>query len=192
MKKVLYILLLLVFFGCKTKTVTVDNTKEVKAVDYKKRLDSMAQVLVDNQLNYNHSLSLRNANWVLQTTPVLDSLGNRKPLNYKHYVNGELAEEIFLEGGELTRSNDEKTSTELEKKDEKKSENSNFKADTGIKSSEKAKSDNRNKVKKITDFSFSFYVWLFLIIIVILIMYWLSSYFKLPDKFSSLFNSKGG
>ena len=111
MKKLFYIAILLLCLGCKTKTVTLDKTSDIEKVSFQKHFDSLAQLHLKWKLDYTKSQSVVNQNWVLHSVAVLDSLGNRKPLNYKHFVDGKLAEEIFLEGGELSQSNETKQNT---------------------------------------------------------------------------------
>ena len=192
MKKLLYIMLFFAVFGCKTKTVILDQSSEIEKFSFQKHFDSLVQLQFKWQFDFRKSQSLVNSNWVLKSVPVLDSLGNRKPLNYKYYVDGKLAEEIFLEGGELSQSNETKQSNESEHKDEVKSEKGRFESDVGVKAKAKKATINKAKKAETKGFQFGFYLWLFAIIIALVILRWIANKFKLPDKFKWLFNSKGG
>lgn len=191
MKKVLYISLLLACLACKTKTVTLEKTSEIEKISFQKHFDSLANLLIKNQLDYTKNQSLVNSSFVLESVPVLDSLGNRKPFNYKHYVDGKLAEEIYLEGGELTQSNETKQSNESEHKNEVKSKNTRIESDVGVKAKIKKAAKKKGKEAKTKGFQFGFYLWSFLLIVVLIVLRWIDKKFNLIDRLKTVLQPKG-
>lgn len=188
MKRIFCLVIFMTLLGCKTKTVSLENSREIEKNSFQKHFDSLVQLSLKLQLNYNKNQSLVNTNWILTSVPVLDSVGNRKPLNYKHYIDGKLAEEIFLEAGELSQSKETKHSNESEHKDEVKSKNVRIESDVGSKSKFKKSAIKKAKKAETKGFQFGFYLWLLLLIVIIIILRWVSNKFKLPDKFMALFN----
>lgn len=191
MKKALFIMVLILCLSCKIKTVTLEKMSEIDKNSYLKHFDSIVQLSAKLQLKHSKEQSLVNRNWVLQSISELDSIGNRKPLNYKHYIDGKLAEEIYLEGGELSQSKELKQLNESEHKREINAKKGRFESHVSVHAKTEKSTKNKDKKTKINGFQFGFYVWLFLLIVVIIILHWLSNKFKLTDKFKEFFNSKG-
>lgn len=192
MKKVLYILVVALSIGCKTKTVTIEKTSEHEKYSFQKHFDSLAKLQLKWQLDYSKKQSLFNSSFVLQSVPVLDSLGNRKPMNYKHYVDGKLAEEIYLDGGELTRTNETQQSNDSEHKDELRSESAMIESDVGVKAEKKKATKKKAKKAETKGFQAGFYIWLFAIIIAVLVLWWVSKKFKPIEWFKTVLKPKGG
>ena len=187
MKKLACIIVLMLAFGCKTKTVTVEKSTEIDRESLSRYFDSLFKQSLNIQLDYQKQQWALSDNLKLSSISELDSTGVRKPFHYKHYVDGKLKEEIYLEGGEINKETDSKKTQENEKKDLKQSENTRIEVDVGQKKEAEKKNINKNKKAKTTGFQFGFYLWLFLIIIVLIILNWLSKRLKLPDKIKTLF-----
>lgn len=191
MKKLIYIIIIAAFFSCKTKSLTVEKTLDQEQLKYTKKFDSLVQLYSKIQEKLSKKNSSLSNSFVLKSIPVLDSLGNRKPLNYKHYINGELAEEIYLDAGELTQETEQKATEEMEIKNEVKSENLRIENDVGIKKDTKKSTKSRNKDVKVTGFQFGLYLWLFLLIIFLTILSWIAKRYKLFDKLKNIFANGG-
>lgn len=192
MKVFKYILIALLVFGCKTKTVTLEKTREKEISEMKRHFDSMFQLSFKYQLEWQKSQLAVNSNMVLTSVSELDSSGNRKPFHYKHFVDGNLKEEIFLEGGEINAQTETKETKSSEKKEESKVEKGRIEVDVGKKkATDKLKLDKAKKAET-KGFQFGFYLWSFLIIIVLIVLNWISKKLKLPDKLKNLFGNKGG
>lgn len=192
MKKILYIIVLLLFLGCKTKLKTVDKTSEIEKNNYQIHFDSLVKLSINMQLEYKKKQSLISSNFILKSVPIFDSLGNQKPLIYKHYIDGKLAEEIYLEGGVLNQSNEVIESHELEQKKGSIAKTERVESDVGLKLYRKTDTSNLNKKAKVKGFQFGFYIWLFAIIIALVILGWIANKFKLPDKLKTVLKPKGG
>lgn len=192
MKTLKYILLALLVFSCKTKTVTLEETREKEISQMKRHFDSMFQLSVKYQLEWQKSQLAINSNLVLTSVSELDSAGNRKPFHYKHFVDGNLKEEIFLEGGEINTQTETKETKSTEKKEESKVEKGRIEVDVGQKKVTEKSKVKKAKIAKVKGFQFGFYLWLFLIIIVLIVLNWVSKKLKLPDKLKNLFGNKGG
>ena len=178
--------------GCKTKTVTVEKSI-LKEKEYLSRyFDSLFQQSVKMQLEWQKNQSSVTDNLKLSSISELDSLGNRKPFHFKHYVDGQLKEEIYLEGGEINKETTSKKSDSVEKKIEKKQENTRIEVDVGQKKDSEKNALNKAKKAAVTGFQFGFYLWSFLIIIVLIVLNWISKKIKLPDKIKALLGDKGG
>ena len=178
--------------GCKTKTVTVEKTREKEISEMKRHFDSIFQLSVKYQLEWQKSQLAINSNLVLTSASVFDSSGNRMPFHYKHYLDGQLKEEIYLEGGEINKETTSNKSDSVEHKKEHKQENTRIDVDVGQKkAAEKLKIDKAKKAE-VKGFQFGFYLWSFLIIIVLIVLNWISKKLKLPDKLKNLFGKKGG
>ena len=178
--------------GCKTKTVTVEKTREKEKESLSRHFDSLIKQSINYQLEWQKNQSSVTDNLKLSSISELDSLGNRKPFHFKHYVDGQLKEEIFLEGGEINKETTSNKSDSVEHKKEHKQENTRIDVDIGQKkAAEKLKID---KVKKaeVKGFQFGFYLWLFLIVVVLIVLNWISKKIKLPDKIKALLGDKGG
>ncbi|REH00255.1 hypothetical protein [Flavobacterium aquicola] len=192
MKTLKYILLALFVFSCKTKTVTLEKTREKEISEMKRHFDSMFRLSIKHELDWKKSQLAVNSNMVLTSFVELDSSGNRKPFHFKHYVDGDLKEEIYLEGGEINTQTETKETKATEKKEESKVEKGRIEVDVGEKkATDKLKLDKAKKAET-KGFQFGFYVWLLVLIIVIIILSWIAKKFKLPDKFVSLFKTIGG
>lgn len=192
MKTLKYILLALFVFGCKTKTVTLEKTREKEISEMKRHFDSMFQLSFKYQLEWQKSQLAVNSNMVLTSTSILDSSGNRIPFHYKHFVDGNLKEEIFLEGGEINTQTETKETKATEKKQESKVEKGRIEVDVGKKKATEKSKAKKAKVAKVKGFQFGFYLWSFLIIVVLIVLNWVSKKLKLPDKLKDLFGNKGG
>lgn len=192
MKKLLYIVIIALCFGCKTKSLSVEKKVDQEQLKYSKKFDSLVQVYAKLQQELIKKNSSFSSSFVLKSIPVMDSLGNLKPLNYKHYINGELAEEIYLEGGELTQETEHKATEATEIKNEVTSENVRIETDVGINSASKKANKSKAKEVEVKGFQFGFYLWFLLLIIVLIVLYWIQKRLKLPDKIKELFGNKGG
>lgn len=192
MKILKYIAVSLLFFSCKTKTVTVEKTIEKEKESMSKHFDSLFQQSLKMQLEWQKNQSSVTDNLKLSSLTELDSSGNRKAFHFKHYVDGQLKEEIYLEGGEINKETTSNKSDLSENKQENKQEKTLIDVDVGQK--KKAEKAMLNKAKKaeVKGFQFGFYVWLFLIIIALVALNWVAKKLKLPDKIKSLFGNKGG
>ena len=178
--------------GCKTKTVTVEKSIEKEKESLSRHFDSLIKQSINYQLEWQKNQSSVTDNLKLSSISELDSLGNRKPFHFKHYVDGQLKEEIFLEGGEINKETTSKKSDSVEKKIEKKQENTRIEVDVGQKkAAEKLKIDKAKKAE-VKGFQFGFYLWLFLIVVVLIVLNWISKKIKLPDKIKALLGDKGG
>ena len=133
MKKVICIIALMLCFGCKTKIKTVEKSIEIENLNYQKHFDSLVQLSLKSQLEYQIKQSVISSDFRLKSVPIFDSLGNQKPLIYKHYIDGKLAEEIYLEGGELNQSNKVKENQESEQKNESIAKTERVESDVGLK-----------------------------------------------------------
>ncbi|WP_268848160.1 hypothetical protein [Flavobacterium aestivum] len=192
MKLSILIPLSLLVLGCKTKTVTVEASRQKEIEEMQRHFDSIFQQSVKHQLDWQKNQLAINSNLVLTSVSELDSSGNRIPFHYKHFVDGNLKEEIYLEGGEINTQTETKEAKAIEKKEESKVEKGRIEVDVGQKKAIEKSKAKKAKVAKVKGFQFGFYVWLFLLIVVIIILNWVAKKFKLPDRFKSLFNTKGG
>ncbi|URC13931.1 hypothetical protein [Flavobacterium sp. B183] len=182
MKKLVFIIMILSILGCKTKTVTVEKTIEKEKESVSKYLDSLFQQSLNINLNYQkHQLTL-NDNLKLSSIAELDSSGIRKPFHYKHYVNGKLKEEIYLEGGEINKNTNSSNLNELEKKEAVRTEKTLVESDVGEQKATEKDKVHRNKNAKTNGFQFGFYVWVFLLILLLIIISWVSKRFNLPNS----------
>lgn len=192
MKKVICIIVILLLFGCKAKSVTLEKSSEIEKINYLKHFDSLVQLSLKLQLEYQRKQRFISSSYVLKSIPNFDSLGNKKPLIYKHYIDGKLAEEIYLEGGELNQLNEVKESHEVEQKNESIFKTERVESDVGLILDTKKDTSNLIKKAEVKGFQFGFYLWLFAIIIALVILYWLATKFKLLDKLKTVLQPKGG
>jgi hypothetical protein len=192
MKALGYIALALLVFGCKTKTLTVEKTREKELSEMKRHFDSIFQLSVKHQLNWQKNQLAINSNLVLTSVSELDSSGTRIPFHYKHFVDGELKEEIYLEGGEINSKTETKETAATEKKDETKVEKGRIEVDVGQKKATDKSKAKKAKIAKVKGFQFGFYLWLFAIIVVIIILTWIGKKFNLFDRFKTVLKPKGG
>ena len=192
MKALKYIAVSLLVFGCKTKTVTVEKSTVKDKEFYSRHFDSLVKQSIETQLEWQkHQYSITD-NLKLSSALQLDSLGNRKPFHFKHYVDGQLKEEIYLEGGEINKETTSNKSDSVEHKKEHKQEKTRIDVDVGQKkAAEKLKIDKAKKAD-VKGFQFGFYLWLFLIVVVLIVLNWISKKIKLPDKIKALLGDKGG
>lgn len=171
MKKVIILIVVVIsLIGCKSKSLVVDKTIEKKQVNYSKKFDSLAVLYTQLQQELFRKNSYFNRNFVLKSIPVFDSLGNRKPLNYKHYINGELAEEIYLDAGDLSEETQSKKAEESKIKNQVKSKSTRIESDVGIKVDNTKAKNTKTKDVEVKGFQFGFYAWLFLIVVVLIIL----------------------
>lgn len=192
MKALGYIALALLVLGCKTKTVTLETSRQKELDEMKRHFDSMFQQSVKHQLDWQKSQLAINSNLVLTSVSELDSSGTRIPFHYKHFVDGNLKEEIFLEGGEINSKTETKETAATEKKDETKVEKGRIEVDVGQKKAIEKSKAKKAKVAKVKGFQFGFYLWSFALIVVLVILAWIAKKFKLIDRFKSIFNTIGG
>lgn len=192
MKLFKYIAVSLLFISCKTKTVTVEKTIEKEKESFSRYFDSLVQQSIHTQLDWQKKQSRIADNLKLSSISELDSSGNRKPFHYKHYVDGALKEEIYLEGGEINKETTSNQSDSVEHKQEHKQENTRIDVDVGQKKAAEKLNIDKNKKAEVKGFQFGFYLWLFLIIVVLFVLNWISKKIKLPDKIKALWGDKGG
>ena len=192
MKKVYILLIAIGLFSCKTKTVTVEKSIEKEKESLSRHFDSLIKQSINYQLEWQKNQSSVTDNLKLSSISELDSLGNRKPFHFKHYVDGQLKEEIFLEGGEINKETTSNKSDSVEHKKEHKQENTRIDVDVGQKKDSEKIALNKAKKAAVTGFQFGFYIWLFFIVIVLIIMNWIAKRLKLPDKIKALLGDKGG
>jgi len=185
-----YIAVSLLFFSCKTKTVTVEKFIEKEKESLSRYFDSLFQQSFKMQLEWHKNQSSLTDNLKLSSLAELDSSGNRKPFHYKHYVDGELKEEIYLEGGEINKETTSNQSDSVEHKQEHKQENTRIDVDVGQKKAGKKVTLNKAKKAETKGFQFGFYVWLFFIVIALIILNWVAKRLKLPDKIKTLLGYK--
>ncbi|OWP74785.1 hypothetical protein [Flavobacterium oreochromis] len=192
MKLVKYIVVFLLVLGCKTKTVTVDKSIEKERELMSRRFDSLFQSLLKWKLEASKSKSASINDFKLSSAPVLDSLGQREPFHYKHYIDGQLKEEIFLKGGEINKETKTSKTDEVEKSQEHKQEKTNIESNAGQKKEAEKSNFKKQKNAKVTGFQFGFYLWLLLLIIILLILRWIANKFKLVDRFKLILKPKEG
>lgn len=192
MKLLKYIAISLLVFSCKTKTVTVEKSSEREKESLSRYFDSLFQQSVKMQLDWQKNQSSITDNLKLSSITELDSSGNRKPFHYKHYLDGQLKEEIYLEGGEINKETTSNKSDLSENKQENKQEKTLIDVDVGQKKEAEKATLNKSKKAEVKGSQFGFYVWLFLIIIALVVLNWVAKKLKLPDKIKSLFGNKGG
>jgi hypothetical protein len=192
MKYLKFIALSLLIIGCKTKKVTLETSREKELVEMKKHLDSIFQLSVKYKLDWQKSQSVINNNLVLTSASVLDSSGNRKPFHYKHFIDGNLKEEIFLEGGEINSKTETKETATIGKKEESKVENDRIEVDVGQKKAINKSKAKKAKVVKVQGFQFGFYLWTFALIVVLVILAWICKKFNLFDRLKTVLKPKGG
>ncbi|MCC9072439.1 hypothetical protein LNQ49_12685 [Flavobacterium sp. F-65] len=192
MKTLKYFVLFMFLFSCKTKTVTTEKEFITEKESASRYFDSVFKESLDLHLDYQKRQWEFNDNLKLSSISDIDSSGNRKPFHYKHFVDGKLKEEIYLEGGEINKQTDSKQYNQSEKKDEIKSEKTRIEVDVGYKKETKKKTLNKNKKADVKGFQFGFYLWLFLIIIVLIVLNWISKKIKLPDIFKKMFGKNEG
>lgn len=163
MKKTLLFLLLIAFFSCRTKTVILEKNTENKDSIFKKKIDSILEVNHKKAFDFNKNSHFVQSDFHLKSTPIFDSLGNAKPMIYKHFINGVVVEEIHLEGGELTKSSKKKHKTETVEKLEEITEKTTLKKEIDAKVT--LKKDESKKDKKVEPASSCWYLWLFALIV---------------------------
>jgi hypothetical protein len=186
MKALAYIALALLVLGCKTKTVNLETSREKQLVEMKRHLDSVFQLSVKHQLDWQKSQSVINSNLFLTSASVLDSSGNRKPFHYKHLIDGNLKEEIFLEGGEINTQTETKETATIGKKEESKVEKGRIEVDVVQKKAINKSKAKKAKVAKVNGFQFGFYLWTFALIVVLVILAWIGKKFNLFDRFKTV------
>lgn len=192
MKALGYIALALLVLGCKTKTVTLETSRQKELSEMKRHFDSIFQLSVKHQLEWQKSQLAINSNLILTSVSELDSSGTRKPFHYKHFVDGNLKEEIFLEGGEINSQTERKETASTEKKDETKVEKGRIEVDVGQKKATDKSKAKKAKVAKVKGFQFGFYPWAFALIVVLVILAWIAKKFNLFDRFKTVLKPKGG
>jgi hypothetical protein len=191
MKALLYIALAFLVLGCKTKTVSLETSRQKELEEMRMHFDSVFQQSVKHQLDWQKSQSAINSNLVLTSVSQLDSLGTRIPFHYKHYIGGEMKEEIFLEGGEINTQTETKETKDSEKKDESKVEKGKIEVEAVKKKLIKKIEAKKAKAVTVKGFQFVFYLWTFALIVVLVILSWIAKKFKLIDRFKSIFNTIG-
>lgn len=182
----------MLFFSCKTKTVTVEKTLEKEKESLSRHFDSLFQQSLKMQLDWQRNQSSLTDNLKLSSYTELDISGNRKPFYFKHYIDGQLKEEIYLEGGEINKQTTSNESNLSENKQENKQEKTLIDVDVGQKKESEKATLNKAKKAEVKGFQFGFYVWLILIIIALFVLNWVAKKLKLPDKIKALLGNKGG
>ena len=190
MKKTYLLLVAIVLFSCKTKTVTVEKSIEKEKESLSRYFDSLFQQSVKMQLEWQKKQSASTDNLKLSSLAELDSSGNRKPFHYKHYVDGELKEEIYLEGGEINKETASNKSDSFEHKNEHNQEKTRIDVDVGQKKDSEKIALKKAKKAEVNGFQFGFYLWLFFIVIALIIINWIAKRLKLPDKVKALLGFK--
>lgn len=178
MRKI-YFLLLIFLIGCKSKSISVEKSEEKQSAALARHFDSILKQSIKMQLDWQKSQSLISNSLRLKSIPVLDSLGKRIPFHYKRFIDGQLQEEIWLEGGEVINETSSSVSTEAETKDETKAEETKIKVEAGQKAEVKKKTKKKGKKVEVQGFQFGFYLWLLLVVIIIIILRWIAKRFKL-------------
>ena len=179
-------------FSCKSKTVTVEKSIVKEKESLSRYFDSLFNQSLKMQLDWQKKQSNVSDNLKLSSFAEVDSSGNRKPFHYKHYLNGELKEEIYLEGGEINKETVSNKSDSVEHKKEHTQEKTRIDVDVGQKKDSEKIALNKAKKAEVNGFQFGFYIWLFFIVIVLIIMNWIAKRLKLPDKIKALLGDKGG
>lgn len=192
MKTLKYLALSMLVFSCKTKTITVEKSIEKEKESITRHFDSLFQQSLKMQYEWHKKQSALSDNLKLSSISELDSLGNRKPFHYKHYLDGQLKEEIYLEGGEINKETTSNKSDSDGKNNLNKQETTKVDVDVGQKKADSKSSLNKAKKATVKGFQFGFYVWLFLIIIVLIVLNWVAKRLKLPDKIKAFLGNKGG
>lgn len=186
MRTIYYLLIISLFFGCKSKSLTVEKSFEKEKENWSRYYDSLISQSIKMQLDWQKQQTDISKNLILKSSNEFDSLGNRIPFHYKHFVDGQLKEEIFLQGGDIVNETISNESSEYETKTESKTEKTLIEVDVGQEKIKQKKSIDKAKKVEVKGFQFGFYIWLLLIIILLLLLRWLSKRFKLFDKFKSV------
>ncbi len=188
MKKLILLLTLFLFLGCKTKQLTVEKLVEIEKQSLSMQIDSLSIVKLKSVLDLETKKSEFQNNFSLKSYNLLDSAGNAIPLHYKHFVNGKLKEEIYLQGGELIHETVSKQENNSKKENLVLNQTKRIEVDVGfIKVKENSKLI-KNKKIEVKGFQFGFYLWLLLIVIIIFILNHLNKKFNLFEKFKSILN----
>ncbi|MFC3333819.1 hypothetical protein [Flavobacterium palustre] len=182
-------MILMACLGCKTKEVTVAKSFEKESAAMSRHFDSLFQLSLKMQMEWQRNQSSLVDKLSLSSLAEPDSSGNRKPFHYKHFVDGQLKEEIFLQGGEINKETSKNESKDSGKLKEDKAESGQFESDVGAKAASDKSTTDKNKKAEVKGFQFGFYVWLFAIIIALLVLRWIAKKFKLLDRFK--LNLKG-
>ena len=190
MKTFYYLIVLIFLFGCKTKSLTVEKSVEKEKESFSRYFDSLIKQSIKTQSDWQKQQSFISSNLILKSSYEVDSLGNRKPFHYKHFVNGELKEEIWLEGGDIVSETASSEPKESENKSESKKENTRVEVDVGQEKNKVVKLKKKGKQVQVKGFQFGFYLWLLLLIIIIVILRWLAKKFNLFDKLKSIFKEQ--
>lgn len=186
--KHLYIIMLLFVFGCKTKAITADKSNRKEFEYFVKTFDSLFEKATQQRLEFYKKQSLISANLMLTSFKQYDSLGNRKPFHYKHFIDGELKEEIYLEGGDIEKNTASNYNEVAGNVKASSTEKAAVKVDLSQNKTTKTKTADKKAKVKVTGFQFGLYAWLFLILIAFLVLLWVAKKFKLPDRFKRFLN----
>lgn len=192
MKSIIYFIAIMLLFGCKSKNVVVEKHIEKYQENLSMRLDSLMEQKMNVYKEFQKKQSLFSSALTLKSLPEVDSNGIKRPFHYKHYKDGILKEEIWLQGGEITSETESQDVLEHETQAENNAKE--FKVNV---IADKHKTIKKRELKKqkeveVTGFQFGLYVWLFLIVVVLIILWWVAKRLKLPDRIKVILQSKGG
>lgn len=190
MKLLSYLLIAIVCLSCRSKSVTVEKSYEKEKESFSKFFDSLVKQSIQNQYNWQQRQNSFTNSLLLRSSNDIDSLGNKKPFHFKHYIDGDLKEELWVQGGEIESKSESKERQESETKLEQKNVATGVKVQSGHLKNNKKGSGAKAKEVDVTGFQFGFYIWLFLLIIILALLSWMARRFKLFDKFKSFFSEE--
>ncbi|MEY4902569.1 MAG: hypothetical protein RLZZ292_384 [Bacteroidota bacterium] len=188
MKTLKYLVFILLLSCCSTKNKTVQKDFESSKYVYSKHFDSLIKQSISTHLEWQKKQSSVVDNLKISSQIELDSLGNRKPFHFKHYVDGLLKEEIYLEGGIINKETSAKQEETQENKQETKQEKTKIDVDVGQKKASITAKITKDKKVEVKGLQFGFYLWL----VVLIILVWVSKKLKLPDKIKEILGNRGG
>ena len=182
----LILVALILLAGCKTKEKSFQKEKEKITLELSQKIDSLVEVRFKERLKTASKFDFQASNFSLKTVPVFDSLGNRVPFHYKHYIDGNLKEEIFVQGGEVATDTKAETATETIQREH----------DVGLKSKvnvkKKAKQAFKKKAKrkagntKVKGFQAGVYNTWSIIILLLLLLWWFNRKFNLLGRLKTI------
>lgn len=180
--KVIICLLMACIVSCKSKQNTVSKEKSSFDLNYKRTLDSLVEERVKERLELLSEHESQTRSFSFNSVPVFDSLGNRLPFHYKHFVDGNLKEEIWLEGGDVANNAESKSESKRELAVLEKHNSTAIKANATEAVQETTKKVKKDRVTKVQGFQAGFYITWVVIILVLIVLWWLARRFKLWDK----------
>lgn len=194
MKKIINLLIIIIFIGCSVKQKTLFESERLEKKDVEsiinQKVDSLSKGFKRETSQNNKIISEKidksSTDLEIKFKPQIDSLGSLIPVNYERIIDGKIKESIRTTGASVMfkRNNSTKNSnnqlkefsskfTEFENQINLiKEENENLKSK--IDSFEKTK----EKTKTVIDFSFMFYIMFFLMFLVLIFIFLFFRYFK--------------